>query len=942
MATRNVSFFLSICLSIIATNVLAQDTTEVMTLLETRCLSCHDTKARSGGVDLSTYATAQKSGTFSKNTAGLAKISAVVLEGKMPPNGTLTKEEKEKFRLWVEQGAKYSHSPLKAKKPKDAPLWSFQPVRTAVPPKSKFDALSTNPIDRFVFAELAKKGLQPSPLANKLELLRRVTIDLTGLPPTPEEVNAFVNDKRPDAYLNVVDKLLSSPAYGERWGRHWLDVVRFGESNGYEQNHLRPNAWHYRDYVIQSFNKGTPYNRFILEQLAGDAFSNERPEIEAATGFMVAGIHDTVGNQTEEGKRIQRISDLEDMVSTTADAFLGLTVGCARCHDHKFDPIPQKDFYRLAACFGGVRHGERGLLLRSMNAKEIDEEKKVRLRLTQVQNEINTLDSAARAILQKQENAAKDSRPAVNSRRNEDTFDTVTAKIIRFTIFKTNDGMEPCIDELQIYGDDPTTNLALLSNGAKAIASSLLPSFVIHQVHHVNDGKLGNDNSWIAQTKGSGWVQIEFPQPKKVRRVVWSRDGGEIHRFDDRLPVSYRIEASMNGTKWQMLSSEIGRKGSSNYIHPDVLLSVLTPEQRTQRSELLVEQAELKAQAADLTKMTNAYIGKFVDPETTYLLNRGDVMQQKEVILPGALSQLTGMPADFPNIANKPEQERRLALARWIASPTNPLTPRVLVNRVWQYHFGKGIVATSSDFGRNGTKPSHPELLDWLATVFIRTPKTKDELGFAWKLKPLHRLMVTSYTYRQSSKAVPQGMAKDAGNVYLWRMPLRRMEAEAVRDAILTVSGSLNRTMGGPGYRLFKYNVVNVAIYEPLEDPGPETWRRGVYRQEARSIRDDLLGVLDCPESSQRAPRRESTTTALQALSLFNGPFLNRQVEIFAKRVEQQAGSAKQAQIDRAFLLAFSRLPSTQEKDGAISLVDQHGVSALCRALLNANEFLYY
>lgn len=816
-------------------------------VLAGRCLSCHSTDKTAGGVDLSTQAGAKAAGVVGVSDPQKNRLLRAVVSGKMPPSGKLPADQIATLTAWVKAGAPYPRTGLKTVSLPDQPLWSLQPIRRAQPPTSRWDKLARNPIDRFLFKKQAEKGLAPSQPASRLALIRRVTVDLTGLPPTPEEVDTFLADRSPDAYEKVVDRLLASSAYGERWGRHWLDVVRFGESHGYEQNHLRPNAWPYRDYVIKSLNEDKPFDQFIREQLAGDAVGKGDPWAEVATGFLVAGVHDTVGNQAEEGRRQQRANDLDDIVSTTGEAFLGLTVGCAKCHDHKFDPIPQRDYYRLAAVFAGVRHGERTL-----------------------------------------------GAPAGNGSRRLEQFDPVRARFIRFTITATSDGAEPCLDELEVYGSEGDRNLALASNGAKATASSLLPGYPIHQIPHLNDGGLGNDRSWISSERGKGWAQIELPAPALVSRVIWSRDGSPTPRFRDRVPTAYRVEVSEDGAAWKTVAQN--RPGPATAVGPGMPV----------------------------------FAGQFGKPDPVHFLTRGDVMQRGEELQPGALSRLPALPAD---LSAKTEPERRLALASWLTDPRNPLTSRVLVNRIWHYHFGRGLVGTPSDFGHNGEKPSHPELLDWLAANLM---------DHGWKLKRLHRLIVTSYAYRQSSEADPKRQAIDAGNQFLWRMPLRRLEAEAVRDAVLTTSGKLDRRMGGPGYPLFKYRVVNVAIYEPLEEFGPETWRRGVYRQAARAIRDDLLGSLDCPESSQRTPRRESTTTALQALSLLNGSFMNQQAGFLAERVRKEAGDTPQAQVNRGFRLAFGRSPNAQEGAAGVELVRKHGLEALCRALLNANEFLYY
>jgi hypothetical protein len=811
-------------------------------------------------------------------------------------------------------------------------------VRTVDPPIVTPAQWVANPIDAFVLAKMQEKGLEPSPPAGKRELLRRVTFDLTGLPPTPEETDAFIADESATAYEKVVDRLLASPRCGETWGRHWLDVVRFGESNGYEQNHLRATSWPYRDYVIRAFNEDKPYDRFVTEQLAGDAVVSDDLLAPAATGFLVAGVHDTVGIATVEGSRQQRANDLEDIVSTTGATFLGLTVGCARCHDHKFDPIPQRDFYRLAAVFAGVRHGERPLpaLLSPERTHEAGE---IAAKVNAIAEQLKGIDAQAKAAADRMAagggppGAEHKLRPAVSAGRNVEDFAPVAAKFVRFTILATIDGSEPCLDEIEVFAAGGAENLALASAGAKASASSLLPGYDIHQIAHLNDGKYGNGASWISNERGAGWVQVELAKVAEIGRVVWSRDGSDQPRFRDRVPLKYRVEVSTDGSAWKVVANGEDRTAPAGAS--DDPSRFLSAEQRERRQALTKELEAVRARSAALATPT-AYIGQFSAPDEIHLLKRGDVMQPGEVMSPGALSKVPGLlpelETDGPaGMADEPR--RRLGLARWICRADNPLTGRVMVNRIWQHHFGRGIVSTPSDLGANGGMPSHPELLDWLARDFVNG---------GWRIKRLHRLIVLSSTYRQASRIDPQHLAKDAGNVYLARMPLRRLEAEAIRDAILATSGKLDLTMGGPGFQLFQYRVVNVAIYEPLEDQGPPTWRRAVYQQTARSIHDELMGSFDEPESAQRAPRREVTTTPLQALTLLNSHFVAGQAEFFAARVKAHAGDDPGAQTDYAFGLAFGRSPEPAERDAAVEMVRQRGIGLLCRGLLNANEFLEY
>lgn len=917
-------------------------------VLSLRCLSCHNPVKKAGGLDMSTRSAALNGRAFVPQNAEQSRMARQVAAGKMPPDGRLPEAEVAVLRRWIDAGAAYAREPLVEIKPTLKPLWSFQPVRRFAVPHSRFDSLSANPIDRFLFATLEKRGLKPSPPAGRLALLRRVTVDLTGLPPTPAEVRAFLADTAPNAYGKVVDRLLASPAYGERWGRHWLDVVRYGESHGYEQNHLRPNAWPYRDYVIRAFNQDKPFDQFVTEQLAGDLVAKGDPDIQVATGFLVAGIHDTVGNSTEEGTRQQRSNDLDDMVSTTGAAFLGLTINCAKCHDHKFDPIPTRDYYRLTAVFAGVRHGESPLpphpLSPARNAEIQGVERAIAVRTEQ-------LDRLRVAVQNRVRGGTPKRRSAVNARHNAEEFAPTPARFVRFTVLATNDGSQPCLDEIRLFGPDSADNLALAARGAKATASSLLPGYAAHQIAHLNDGRSGNAHSWISNERGGGWAQIELPKPERVSRLVWERDAEG--QFQDRLPTAYRIEISQDGRSWQEVANGGDRFLPSESLSADALSAAMSPAERAQAAAWDGELTMLQHREAGLAPVAMAYCGQFTPPDPTFVLKGGDVMRREERVTPGALSMITALRPDLAPIdraagaqdnltrlrlAGNAERgdtpaDPRLLLAKWITDPRNPLTARVCVNRVWEHHFGRGIVDTPSDFGNIGSPPSHPELLDWLAN---------DLMTHGWRLKRLHRLLVTSYAYCQTSAVNAAGAAKDADDRLLWRMPLRRMEAEAVRDSILLTTGRLDRTMGGPGYPLFTYNVVNVAIYGALEEQGPDTWRRGVYQIPARGIRDDLLGNFDCPDSSERTPQRTSTTTALQALSLLNSRFISQQADLFAARVQGQVGANPTAQVRTAFQLAFGRTPTPTEVRDALPLVKAYGLPTLCRGLLNASEFVYY
>ena len=804
--------------------------------------------------------------------------------------------------------------------------WSLAPVMRPAPPR---DRKFISPIDAFIVAKLQEKKLALSPPADRRTLIRRLSFDLIGLPPTPEETERFISDKSANAYSNVVERLLASPRHGERWGRHWLDVVRFAESHGFEMNQPRANAWPYRDYVIRAFNEDKPYDQFVTEQLAGDAFG-----VDEATGFLVAGPWDEVKSPDPVLTANQRADELHDMVSTTGSAFLGLTVGCARCHNHKFDPIPQTDYFAMKAVFEGVQHGERKLRA----SDEIGREQglmETRRRLAELERELEEFEPRAQTGLID----TNELRASVNARRNIERFAPVAAKRVRFTTSQTTDA-EPCLDELEIYsaGTAPR-NVALASAGAKASASSVYPNSDIHRLEHLNDGQYGNSRSWISNERGRGWVEVEFPEVVTVDRIVWGRDREQ--RFKDRLAVEYRIEVAVTSNEWHAVVSSADRHSynSGKKQQSGLDFTKLSGPETTRAKNLSRERTELEARIAELAKSPMIYGGSFVaKPEPTFRFHRGDPMMKREPVPPGAPG---AVPVKFtidaaalnPASTNLTEnQKRRLVLARWMTHPDNPLTARVMVNRVWQYHFGEGLVSTPSDFGVNGATPTHPELLDWLASEFV---------AHGWSVKHLHRLIVNSETYRQSSESREKGVAVDVSSRWLWRYPPRRLEAEPIRDAILAVSGKLDLRAGGPGFSFFEPNDNYVRVYAPRREWPAETFRRMVYGTVVRQRPDGVFGSFDCPDGGQIAPKRSRSTTPLQAFNLLNSGFIMQQAEFFAARLEKEAGRDESAQVQRAFALAFQRQPDRQEQDTGAQLIREQGAKIFCRALFNTSEFIY-
>jgi hypothetical protein len=600
------------------------------------------------------------------------------------------------------------------------------------------------------------------------------------------------------------------------------------------------------------------------------------------------------------------------MVATTGSAFLGLTVGCARCHNHKFDPIPQTDYFAMTAVFAGVQHGERPLKTTDRAAR-VKQAQELRRLVTAIEGKLTQFEPLADPLGTRE----TISRPPVHPRMNAERFAPITAKRLRFTVNETS-GLEPCIDELEVYTPDGR-NVALASAGARATASSEYPNAAIHKIAHVNDGKVGNNFSWISSETSKGWVELEFAEPVVVEKVVWGRDREE--KFKDRLATDYRVEIAQGDGEWKLVASSADR---APYV-PGAPYPPRHASNDPALQRLLTERAGHERRIAELTAEPMVYSGTFTTPEATHRLHRGDPMQKREVIEPGALRIV---PISF----EPPTRSRRLSLAKWITDERNPLTARVMVNRIWQYHFGTGLVETPSDFGANGAKPSHPELLDFLASEFVASN---------WSIKAMHRLIVNSATYRQASAARPDAMAVDAGSRLLWRYPPRRLEAEPIRDAILAISGKLDLRMGGPGFSVFEPNDNYVRVYNPKKTFGPPEWRRMIYMTKVRMQQDATFGAFDCPDGGQIAPRRTTSTTPLQALNLLNSDFILQQAEFFAERVKREQGDDVGKQVRRAFALAFNRDASDEELAVATRFLRREGLTMFCRVLLNANEFVY-
>jgi len=895
---------------------------DVRPILQQHCYSCHGAEKQKSGLRLDIKSEAFKGGeAFGRSiVAGKASDSPLVkfvahddADLRMPPDGKrLSASEVAMLTRWVDQGAIWPEGVDLAQLADKRDHWSFRPVARQTPPATTETTWPQNSIDRFVQHRLEREGLHPAPPADRLTWLRRVTFDLTGLPPTPEQVKAFLDDQRPEAFEHVVDELLASPRYGERWAQHWLDLVRYADTHGFEVNTERPHAWPYRDYVITAFNRDTPYDQFIREQLAGDALGQD-----AATGFLVTAsvlLPGQIGAD-DASKRLARQDSLDEIVVNIGQTFLGLSVGCARCHDHKFDPITSRDYYSMQAFVAGVEYGDRDLLTA--------EAEQLRRKNKEIKAHIAEIDAQLTLLVPLANSGAE--RTAVNARVNSDRFAPVAARRLRFTITATNN-LEPCLDELEVF-DTSGVNVALAASGTTATSSGNTTVANLHELQFVNDGVYGNQRSWLSNETGKGWVELEFPREVQIERVIWGRD--RTGKLNDRLAQQYQLEVvCADGTRQVVASSSDRRKFDPQDKKPAAFSTKgLSDDEARQAAALRKKKSALEAGLAKTDAGQKAFAGTFRKPDEIHLLYRGDPEQPKEKVAPAVLSSF----GDIKLADQAAEQQRRLALANWLANPQHPLTARVMVNRIWQGHFGMGIVETASDFGRSGLKPSHPELLDWLAGEFV---------DGGWSVKRLHRLIVLSATYRQSSELNPIANEKDADVRWLWRFPSRRLEAEAIRDSMLAVSGRLNLKMGGRGFDLFDKRG-GLTGFAPVETFQAEGVRRMIYAHKVRRERDGVFGVFDCPDAGQSTGRRRESTTPIQALNLFNSRFAIDEAAAFAARVKADVGDDNVQQIRRAYQLALARQPNESEIEGAVQPVREFGLPVLCRALFNCNEFLF-
>ncbi len=957
---------------------------DVRPLLTATCVSCHGPAKQKGGLRLDRKGDALRGGDSGPVIVpGKGAESSMVLLASgadanqvMPPKGThLTAEQVGVLRAWIDQGADWPGA-AEAADPRD--WWSLRPLSLpAVPALASGDAArARNPVDAFVLAKLREQGLSPSPEADRRTLIRRLSFDLTGLPPTPEEVDAFTDDPAPDAYESLVDRLLASPHYGERWARHWLDVAHYGDTHGYDKDQPRPFAWPYRDYVIRALNDDKPYARFVREQVAGDVLFPGTPDGVIALGFLAAGPWDLIGHaevpETKIDGKIARHLDRDDMVANTINTFLSMTVQCAQCHNHKFDPIRQEDYYRLQAVFAALDRADRPYYpdpTAAAKARELAAARaKWKTRREELDAEVQRGGGAALVELDRKLAAASGEAAP---RAEFGYHSGIEAGADRVKWVQVDLGRPGPVERVVLWGAHDSFN----NIGA---GFGFPPRF---KVELADDPEFRADVSVIADQTGAdvpnpGIAPQVFPTGGKSGRYLRvtatklaPRQGdflfalAELEAFDAAgknraagLPALAfdSIEAPARWSKANLTDGHAPGRAQTADLEPlreerrALLANVTDPATARALAEVVAGLAKVDAEIAKVPPTGLVYAATIHDggasafrgtgpdggkPRTIRILRRGDVRDPGAEVGPGALAVSAELSGDFDLPPDHSEGDRRAALARWLTDPRNPLTWRSIVNRAWQGHFGRGIAATPSDFGRMGQPPSHPELLDWLAAGFRDGGQS---------LKGLHRLLVRSATYRQSSAVDSGSEGRDAGNVDLWRMPRRKLEAEEIRDSALAVAGTLDRTRYGPAFQDF---VVEHPEHSPhyeyqRHDPeDPKARRRSIYRFLVRSKPQPFMTALDCADPSAQVDRRTETLSPLQALALYNNGFMLSAAKHLAAAVEPAGGPEEQ--VAAALRRAVGRSPSAAERDDLAVFAKEHGLANACRVILNLNEFVF-
>ena len=830
--------------------------TDIRPIFEASCWKCHGGSVQLSKLDLRTRDAALKGGqrgaAIAPGKAAESRLYRVVAgleKPSMPLDGKLDAAQVSVIRDWIDQGAAWDSTntntpPITSLEemplPADAhQYWAFQkPARAPLP---SLQTNLTNPIDLFLEKSRADKGLKPAPRADRSTLLRRAYMDLIGLPPSPAETAAFLADESPRGWENVIDHLLASPHYGERWGRHWLDVARYADSNGFEHDFDRPNAWRYRDYVIRAFNQDKPYNTFLAEQIAGDELDRVTDDSMIATGFLRS--YAKVGYREKDNPN-NRFEYLDDMIGTIGRGVLGLTVNCARCHNHKFDPISQKDYYRMqASLFGYV---ETDYPLAPKDQVEAYEKK-----TAEIDKQVAPLRQEMRQI-----------EEPYRQRLAQEKYKKYPPNVQR---------------AIAVPEDRRTPGEALLAE--QVIRTTSVSSAEIDRIMAAPD--LTRKRELNERIRA---LESQRPKPLPSASIVTDGD----YRFAPDGPGDE--PAPGKGVKREAVQGTFLFTGPGRY-----------------------------------------------QPPPSYFLVRGDPESRGSLMQPGFIGVITyGNPPVENPPAHGRTSGRRKALAEWLGSTENPLTARVIVNRIWSHHFGTGIVGSLDNFGKMGQAPTHPELLDWLAVEFMQR---------GWSMKQMHRLIMMSEAYRMSSQHEDStATARDPENRYLWRYPIQRLDAEIVRDAIMAVSGALDLKMGGPPVFPHIPGEILASMSGGIwkrEDDGPQSWRRSVYVYRKRGLVFPMFEVFDLPDQNTTCGRRNVSTVPTQALALMNDAFVVRQAKLFADRVAEAAPGDSARQIDLAYRIALSRPPRQDEAQLAAAFLQKRTLADFTNVLLNLNEFVY-
>ena len=835
-------------------------TDHIRPIFERSCWNCHGEASQLSELDLRTREAAVQGGVRGPalvpgraEDSRLYRMLAGLDDPPMPMAGDpLSDAELMAIRTWIDDGAHWDEGGATSADAALAALentmlpdgardyWAFKlPKKAPVPASADYE----HPVDRFLDVARREAGVKAGPRADPLTLVRRAYLDLTGLPPTLEQVDEFLADKERGAWERLIERLLDSPHYGERWGRHWMDVARYADSTGFEQDYRRDNAWRYRDYIIDAFNDDKPYNQFLREQIAGDELDHVTDETRIATGFLRAGPR---VNFREKDNPERRHDYLDDVLGTLGRGVLGMTVHCARCHDHKFDPILQKDYYSMQASIFGYVEIDHPLLDRDGVREYREKNAAVDAAQQPLRDEIAEIEAPHRERLRIELIKERFPENVQQAAFKPEAERTPGEQLLATQVLSINPPRRQVVEALSEEEGDRWSKLTAAVEALQAVRPPEPPM-----------AEIVTDGDYRYAPDGPGDNVIGCPEC----RILPDEPGSFLHEG-----------------------------GGPAYEAPP-----------------------------------------------NYFLIRGDPFSPGSEMSPGFLTVATY--GDPPTELPRPDGRtsgRRLALAEWIASRDNPLTARVMANRIWHHHFGRGIVRTLDNLGRMGDEPTHPELLDWLAVEFMDR---------GWSVKEMHRLLMTSEAYRMASAHEDAGnRAADPDNRLLWQYRPQRLEAEALRDAIMTVSGGIDLTVGGPPVFPHVPRELLLAArngYWEDQGDGPEVWRRSVYVFRRRSLSFPFFETFDLPDQNQTAAARNVSTVATQALTLMNNEFVLNQARLFAERLERAAPGDVDRQIDLAYRIALTRPPAAEEAEIARDLVSSQSLVDLTHVMLNLNEFLY-